>query len=130
MIGITPTLALIVCLTLGIIYVLTYKFIRKFLSRIGKERVIANQLRFTAVSEAFGASKEVKIGGLEKNYVKRFSDPAKSYAKQNASAQVISQNLKKVGIKATVRTYDFGAWMVRMQQGDFDMSSKSLSESK
>ena len=38
------------------------------------------------------------------------------------SAQVISQNLKKVGIKATVRTYDFGAWMVRMQQGDFDMS--------
>ncbi len=86
-----PKLALIVCLTLGIIYVLTYKFIRKFLSRIGKERVIANQLRFTAVSEAFGASKEVKIGGLEKNYVKRFSDPAKSYAKQNASAQVISQ---------------------------------------
>ena len=38
------------------------------------------------------------------------------------SAQVISQNLKKVGIKAAVRTYDFGAWMVRMQQGDFDMS--------
>ena len=38
------------------------------------------------------------------------------------SAQVISQNLKKVGIKSAVRTYDFGAWMVRMQQGDFDMS--------
>ena len=30
------------------------------------------------------------------------------------SAQGISQNLKKIGIKATVRTYDFGAWIVRM----------------
>ena len=38
------------------------------------------------------------------------------------SAQVISQNLKKVGIKATVRTYDFGAWIVRMQQGEFQMA--------
>ena len=38
------------------------------------------------------------------------------------SAQVISQNLKKIGIKATVRTYDFGAWIVRMQQGKFQMA--------
>ncbi len=38
------------------------------------------------------------------------------------SAQVISQNLKKIGIKATVRTYDFGAWIVRMQQGEFQMA--------
>lgn len=38
------------------------------------------------------------------------------------SAQVISQNLKKVGIKAKVKTYDFGAWMSRMQKGEFDMA--------
>ena len=38
------------------------------------------------------------------------------------SAQVISQNLKNVGIKTKVRTYDFGAWIGRMQTGDFDMS--------
>ncbi len=38
------------------------------------------------------------------------------------SAQVISQNLKKVGIQATVRTYDFGAWIARMQQGNFQMA--------
>ena len=38
------------------------------------------------------------------------------------SAQVISQNLKKIGIKATVRTYDFGAWILRMQQGKFQMA--------
>ncbi len=38
------------------------------------------------------------------------------------SAQVITQNLKKVGIKTKVRTYDFGAWIARMQQGDFEMA--------
>ena len=38
------------------------------------------------------------------------------------SAQVISQNLRKIGIKATVRTYDVGAWIVRMQQGEFQLA--------
>ena len=38
------------------------------------------------------------------------------------SAQVITQNLKEVGIKTNVRTYDFGAWIARMQRGDFEMA--------
>jgi len=38
------------------------------------------------------------------------------------SAQVISQNLKNVGIKAKVKTYDFGAWISRMQKGEFDLA--------
>ncbi|GIS27173.1 MAG: hypothetical protein CM15mP127_15460 [Gammaproteobacteria bacterium] len=35
---------------------------------------------------------------------------------------VITQNLNKVGIKVNVRTYDFGAWIARMQQGNFEMA--------
>ena len=31
-----------------------------------------NQLRFKAVSEAFGAAKEVKVGGLENTYINVF----------------------------------------------------------
>ena len=38
------------------------------------------------------------------------------------SAQIVSQNLKKVGIKAKVKTYDFGAWISRMQKGEFDLA--------
>ena len=38
------------------------------------------------------------------------------------SAQVVSQNLKKVGIKANVKTYDFGAWISRMQKGEFQLA--------
>ena len=38
------------------------------------------------------------------------------------SAQVVSQNLKNVGIEAKVKTYDFGAWISRMQKGEFELA--------
>lgn len=88
---IDPKLALIVGLTLAAAYALIFKVTRGLLSRMGTERVIANQARFTAVSEAFGASKEVKVGGLEQAYIQRFSDPAQTYARHQATASVISQ---------------------------------------
>lgn len=86
-----PKLALIVGMTLSTAYALIFKATRGLLGRIGKERVKANQGRFTAVSEAFGAAKEVKVGGLEQAYIRRFSGPAQTYARHQASAQVISQ---------------------------------------
>ncbi len=88
---IDPKLALIVGLTLATAYALIFKATRGLLSRMGTERVTANQARFTAVSEAFGASKEVKVGGLEQAYINRFSGPAQTYARHQATAQVISQ---------------------------------------
>jgi peptide/nickel transport system substrate-binding protein len=39
-----------------------------------------------------------------------------------SAVQIIAQNLKAVGIDATVKTYDFTAWIDRVQKGDFDMS--------
>ena len=39
-----------------------------------------------------------------------------------SSVQIISQNLKAIGINATVKTYDFSAWIERVQNGDFDLS--------
>ena len=35
--------------------------------------------------------KEIKVGGLEQVYIKRFSDPAKTFAQNQASATVIRQ---------------------------------------
>ena len=86
-----PKLSIAVAFVLGVSYTLIYKFVRSFLDRIGKERLIANKDRFNSVSEAFGAVKEVKVSGLEKVYLKRFSDPAKIYASNQATAQVITQ---------------------------------------
>ena len=86
-----PKLALVVTVSLGTAYGIVYKFIRSYLDRIGKESLISNELRFTAISESFGAAKEVKIGGLEETFIKRFSDSSKTFAKHSATSTVINQ---------------------------------------
>ncbi len=39
-----------------------------------------------------------------------------------SSVQIISQNLKEIGIKATVTPMDFAAWIEKVQKGDFNVS--------
>tara|TARA_B100000902_G_scaffold400034_1_gene474856 strand:- start:7461 stop:9254 length:1794 start_codon:yes stop_codon:yes gene_type:complete len=84
-------LTIIVGLTLGVAYGLIYKFTRNFITRIGKESVKVNEGKFAALSEAFGAAKEIKLGGLEQIYIKRFSEPAKILAKDTASLSIIGE---------------------------------------
>jgi ABC-type multidrug transport system fused ATPase/permease subunit len=86
-----PKLTLIVGLSLAASYLLIFYFVRNYLNRIGKERLKNNQLRFTSISEVFGAAKEVKVGGLEQSYVKRFSNSAQIFARTQASSIVIGQ---------------------------------------
>ena len=84
-----PKLALIVGFSLTTVYGLIFYFVRNYLNRTGEERLKNNQLRFTAVSEAFGAAKEVKVGGLEETYIKIFSNSSQIFARTQASAKVI-----------------------------------------
>ncbi len=86
---INTSLALTVGLILGCAYALIFKFMNRILNRLGQERVDLNSKRFRSVSEAFSAVKEVKVGGLEGAYIKRFSKSAELYAKYQAAAQVI-----------------------------------------
>ena len=86
-----PKLALIVGLSLGLAYAIIYKFTLSYLKKIGEERFKSNESRFTAVNEAFGASKVIKVSGLENIFIKRFSDPAKIFAKSIATSAVIAQ---------------------------------------
>lgn len=88
---IDPFLAITVGVVLVFLYLLVFQCTRSFLLRIGEERVTANETRFTAVSEAFGAIKEVKVRGQEQTYVDRFALSAKIYAKNYASASIIGQ---------------------------------------
>ena len=39
-----------------------------------------------------------------------------------SSCQIMAKNLEDIGIKATVKTYDFSAWYDRVSMGDFDLS--------
>ena len=86
-----PKLALIVAFSLGTSYLITFYFVRKKLKNIGEEKLINNRLRYTSISDAFGAVKEVKIGGLEEIYTKNFSKYAEIYARSFANSQVIAQ---------------------------------------
>ena len=85
-------LTLIVILTLGLSYSLIYFSIRDFIQKIGQKRLDTNKWIFTSVNEAFGATKEIKVSGLEQEYIKRFSSPAKSLAKIQALAGIISES--------------------------------------
>jgi peptide/nickel transport system substrate-binding protein len=52
---------------------------------------------------------------LEINSVTGWSDWVRA-------VQVIARNLQAVGIETRVRNFDFGAWLERVQRGDFDLS--------
>jgi ABC-type multidrug transport system fused ATPase/permease subunit len=91
LIVVDPKLAIISGAIILVAYALILNRTREISGRIGAERVIANQSRFSAVNEAFSASKEIKVGGLERFYVSRFSGPALKFAELQAIAQSISQ---------------------------------------
>ncbi len=91
LIFVNPIISLVVAIVLGLAYTLVYWASRKYLNRIGEERLNANQQRFNAVNEAFGASKEVKLGNLENIYLNRFSKPSQIFARNQAKARVVEQ---------------------------------------
>lgn len=84
-------LALIIGFSLGASYALIFKFVRNYLSSIGSKRFISNKERFLSVSEAFGAIKEIKVGGLEDIYANRYAKPAENFAILQTKATIIGQ---------------------------------------
>ena len=84
-----PFLAVSVGVVLSITYGLIFKFMSETLNRLGRDSLVANSKRFTAVSEAFSAAKEVKIGSLEAAYIRRFEVSAELYAKYQSAALAI-----------------------------------------
>ena len=94
-----PIVTFLAILILGFSYGILYKLAKGYLHKLGKERIKANKTRFKIVNDAFGAIKEIKAGGLEKNYIKFFLEPAKTFSLNQASLQVIGQ-LPRYGLEA------------------------------
>ncbi|WP_446010257.1 ABC transporter ATP-binding protein [Candidatus Electrothrix sp.] len=88
---INPLIAVFAAVLLGGVYYLVYTVLRQYLSRIGAERVKANQQRFQIAQEAFGGIKEVKAAGLEAGYMNSFGNPARRFAKCRAANIIIQQ---------------------------------------
>jgi ABC-type multidrug transport system fused ATPase/permease subunit len=88
---IEPIIALTITSIFALSYFIIYYLVHGYLKIIGQDRLRANNLRFTYVSEAFGAIKEVKFAGLENIYIDRFAETSKIFAKHQASALILSQ---------------------------------------
>ena len=83
-------LTLLMAATVSLFYLIVYLLIRRLLNNIGKKNYKNNELKFRALSEAFGATKEIKVGNLEKIFINRFSKPARSMAYNSALSDILS----------------------------------------
>jgi ATP-binding cassette, subfamily B, bacterial PglK len=81
-------IALLVLTVIGAFYAVLFFGTRKLLSRIGRDRSLANRERFTIATEAFGGIKEVKLLGLEPNFVSRFAGAARRFSQHKATADI------------------------------------------
>ncbi len=88
---VNPVVALFEVLLLGGAYILLYAFLRKYLSRIGAQRVRDNRERFQIAQEVFGGIKEVKAGSLEGGYVRSFKKAAFRFSKTQAASMIAGQ---------------------------------------
>ena len=85
-----PKLTLVIGFFIGGIYYSIFFFSKKYLNLIGEENLKLNHLRFKSIMDAFGGSKEVKVGGMEQNFINNFSKPSKIYAANTAFVGILS----------------------------------------
>ncbi|MEM0935444.1 MAG: ABC transporter ATP-binding protein [Pseudomonadota bacterium] len=64
---------------------------RRMASRLGKQRLAANALRYRTASEVIGGIKDVKLTGREDAYVGRFSAPARDMADANSRIAIVTE---------------------------------------
>ena len=89
LIVVDPILALVIGGVLGGTYGLIYFIIRKLLSRLGADRLLANEMRFKVVNEFFGGIKEIKVSGLERRWLRRFESAGRRFARTQLIANVV-----------------------------------------
>lgn len=91
LIVVNPFWAVALTAGFGGVYGVVYWLLRRYLSRIGLDRVNANRERFQILQETFGGIKEVKVSGLEESLIHRFDNPSRRFARRQAASQVANQ---------------------------------------
>ena len=88
--AVNPIISLLVVLVLGGTYMFIDFKIKGKLRKFGDERREANELRFKATSEAFGAIKDIKLMNNQQNYLKFFERPSLNYERAQISQEIYS----------------------------------------
>ena len=70
-------------------FIISFSFFQKNILINWRGKLEQNHLRYKSVIDAFGASKEVKVGGLEKTFIKNFSEPSKIFALTNPYLELL-----------------------------------------
>ena len=86
-----PMVATVSALFLGGFYVLIYMGSSKTLLGIGQTVVDSNTARYRTMNETFGGIKEVKLVGLERDYLIKFQDPSRRHAEALIKQQMLSE---------------------------------------
>jgi ABC-type multidrug transport system fused ATPase/permease subunit len=85
-----PVLAVAATSALGAGYWFVFFVGRRYLARIGEDRLRANRERFTISPEAFAGIKDVKLRGLENTFVHRFEGPSRRFTRHQATSVLIA----------------------------------------
>jgi len=99
LIWINPGLSAAVAVVLAAAYGLIYFGLRPRMQRLGTERLDANAERFSAVNEAFGSVREVKVLHKESHFLDRYTRAARHFARSMADYQLLQQ-IPRYGIEA------------------------------
>ena len=87
LINFTVTLISIFCFSFA--YILIFYSLKKLLKKISLESFKKNEARHLIASDIFSGIKEIKLAGSEQLFVKKFSETARSFAKNQYLALII-----------------------------------------
>jgi ATP-binding cassette, subfamily B, bacterial PglK len=86
-----PYVALSAGIALGGSYLVIFFVVRRRLVWLGADLYQANEQRYRVAQDALGGIKELKVSGLEDAYVERYRNPARRYARHDASHKIIGE---------------------------------------
>ena len=86
-----PVAAFATAIVVGGSYALIFVASRRYLARIGRDRLSANSERYRITQDSMRGIKDVKLLGLEDTYLDRFRIPAERYARFQATSVAIRE---------------------------------------
>lgn len=87
----SPDTAIAVLFIFGLLYIVIYKVLKPYIERTGKSHFQANENRHLVTFDALSATKEIKVGALERIFIARFSQYSYAYAMNYSRAQTVLQ---------------------------------------
>lgn len=117
-----PIVAIMAAVCIGGGYFLIYARLRKQLTKLGKNLVMANKSRYQMAQEATGGAKEVKLLGLEHVYVDRFRGPARRFARATALSRLMGQ-MPRYALEAMTFAVLLAVILIMLFRNDGDLTA-------